>query len=69
MALSAVGADRLLVAMLRDRIAVMSALTGVTAVAWFYLWRLAGDMDPSAPMAMMEIRRWAPVDFGLTALM
>jgi len=49
--------------------AVVSALTGVTAVAWLHLWRLSGDMDPSAPMAMMEIRPWAPVDFGLTALM
>jgi predicted metal-binding membrane protein len=53
----------------RDRIAVLVALTGVTAVAWAWLIRMAVEMDSPVPMAMMGVRAWAPVDFSLTLLM
>ena len=55
--------------MKRDRAAVLSALAGVTALAWVYLLRMSATMDPSAPMEMMQVRPWEPVDFGLVFLM
>ena len=56
-------------AMNRDRMSVLCALAGVTAIAWLYLIRLSADMDSSAPMEMMQVRRWDLVDFGLVLLM
>jgi predicted metal-binding membrane protein len=53
----------------RDRIVVLVALAGVTAVAWAWLIRMATEMNSSVPMAVMGVRAWAPVDFGLTLLM
>ena len=53
----------------RDRVVVLAALAGVTALAWLYLIRTSANMDPSAPMEMMQIRPWEPVDFGLVLLM
>lgn len=55
--------------MKRDRVAVLSALVAVTALAWVYLIRMSATMDPSAPMEMMQVRPWEPVDFGLVLLM
>lgn len=53
----------------RDRIAVLAALVGVTGLAWVYLLGMSADMDPAAPMEMMQVRPWRPVDFGLIFLM
>ena len=53
--------------MKRDRVAVLSALAGVTALAWVYLLRMSATT--SAPMEMMQVRPWEPVDFGLVLLM
>jgi predicted metal-binding membrane protein len=48
----------------RDRIAVLTALVGVTALAWVYLWILAVRME-SMDMGAMAIRPWSVVDFAL----
>ncbi len=55
----------------RDRVAVLSALAGATAIAWAYLVLLAVRMGGMAEMgaAAMEIRRWSPTDFLLMFLM
>ncbi len=34
-----------------------------------YLLRMSATMDPSAPVEMMQVRPWEPVDFGLVLLM
>ena len=49
----------------RDRIAILSALIGVTVLSWTYLIRMATQMDMSAmmPAAMLEIHAWAAGDF------
>jgi predicted metal-binding membrane protein len=48
----------------RDRIAVLSALAGVTALAWVYLGAMARGMDQMDP-AMMGVRPWTALDFAL----
>ena len=59
----------------RDRIAILAALGGVTALAWAYLVVMAVQMQgmPLDGMAMgsatLEIRRWGAVDFALMFLM
>jgi predicted metal-binding membrane protein len=53
----------------RDRLAILTALTGVTALAWVCLIRISSSLDSSAPMEAMQIRPWAPLDFGLVLLM
>lgn len=52
----------------RDRIATLTALGGVVLLAWLYLIRDAAAMN-AAPMDMMGMRTWGPVDFTLTFLM
>lgn len=49
----------------RDRVAIASALIGVTVLAWAYLIRMAAQMDMSAmmPAAMLEIHPWSGGDF------
>ena len=49
----------------RDRVAILSALVGVTVLSWTYLIRMATQMDMSAmmPAAMLEIHAWAVGDF------
>jgi predicted metal-binding membrane protein len=52
----------------RDRIAILTGLLGVTALAWAYLWILAlrmESMDMGAMAGAMEIRPWSAVDFAL----
>ncbi len=52
----------------RDRIAVLAALAGVSALAWVYLVIAAGQMarmPEMDPAAMAGIRPWAASDFGL----
>ena len=53
----------------RDRIAVLIALVGVTALAWIGLIRMSAFVNPSAPLEAMQIRPWEPLDFGLVLLM
>ena len=57
-----------------DRLVVMGALLGVSAIAWLYLWTLrpeAGDMGmASMPgMAMPMAMSWTPTYFALTFIM
>ena len=48
-----------------DRVAILSALIGVTVLSWAYLIRMAAQMDMSAmmPAAMLEIHSWSAGDF------
>ena len=50
----------------RDRIAIGSALAGVTILAWIYLVAVAAAMDPKS---MMQIRPWTALDALLMFLM
>jgi predicted metal-binding membrane protein len=53
-------------------VAVLSALAGVTAIAWAYLVVRAagmGDMGAGGAMTLMEIRPWTGLDFLLMFLM
>jgi len=49
---------------LRDRIAVLAAIGGVTALAWTYLIVMAQSMR-SDPMAMLSLRSWDVANFGM----
>jgi predicted metal-binding membrane protein len=56
----------------RDRIAVLAGLGGVTALAWIYLVLLAsrmGDMGGMGAMEPMELHPWTASDFLLMFLM
>lgn len=48
----------------RDRIAILTAIAGTSALAWIYLLVLARDMA-AEPMAMMTLHAWSAADFGL----
>jgi len=53
----------------RDRIAILSALIGVSVLAWayvVYLWAKMPEMDAGAPAAM---QRWATADFVFMLVM
>ncbi len=50
----------------RDRIAILAALAGVTALAWayvIYLWAQMPAMDMKAADSMMQMHPWMPADF------
>ncbi len=50
----------------RDRIAILSALIGVSVLAWayvIYLWAKMPAMDAGAPAAMMKLQPWSTADF------
>lgn len=52
----------------RDRVAILAALGGVTAIAWTYLVVLAADMEDMAGMAdgsAMAVHAWTRLDFAL----
>jgi predicted metal-binding membrane protein len=56
----------------RDRIAILAALAGVTALAWLYLIVLSvrmPEMGCSDPSAMLRIRPWTGLDFLLMFVM
>jgi len=56
----------------RDRVTIVLALAGVTAIAWVYLAvRASGMSDQGAigSMALMRIRPWTGLDLLLTFLM
>ena len=48
----------------RDRIAILTALGGIAALAWVYLWVLALRME-SMDMGAMTIQPWSALDFAL----
>jgi predicted metal-binding membrane protein len=50
----------------RDRIAILSALLGVSVLAWayvIYLWAKMSAMDTGAPASMMMLHPWSTADF------
>jgi predicted metal-binding membrane protein len=50
----------------RDRAVVLWSLLGLTALAWFYLIRLSGDMGSAAGVWMTPYgAAWNPADFAL----
>jgi len=57
----------------RDRIAIISGLLGVTALAWTYLIVMASGMDmpaaEAAGRAALKLHAWKALDFGLMFLM
>ena len=53
----------------RDRAAILTALAGVTVLAWLYLIRAAGAMDAAGPMDMVRVRAWGLSDFFFIFLM
>jgi predicted metal-binding membrane protein len=55
----------------RDRLYILAALVGVTALAWIYLIRMAAMMDamPMTAMEAMQIRPWSAHDFWLMFVM
>ena len=44
---------------------MLSALAGVTALAWIYLVVMARGMDDMSGMAMAGVRPWSALDFAL----
>jgi predicted metal-binding membrane protein len=58
--------------MLRERVIIQLAVTGVTALSWLYLvelWRAMPDMSAMASIAMPMAPRWTPSAFALTFAM
>ncbi len=53
----------------RDRIVILSALAGVTALAWLYLVIMAARMPEMNPAMMMGVRPWSALDFWMMFLM
>jgi len=56
----------------RDRVLILSALTGTTVLAWIYLVTMATGMDGMTSMdagAMMRIKPWSAAEFGTMLLM
>jgi predicted metal-binding membrane protein len=57
---------------LRERVIILLAVAGVTALSWLYLvelWRAMPDMSTMAKMAMPMAPRWTPLAFALTFAM
>ena len=58
--------------LLRERVIILLAVAGVTALSWLYLvqlWRSMPDMSAIANMAMPMAPRWTPAAFALTFAM
>lgn len=55
----------------RDRLAILAALAGTSALAWAWLVKMALDMGEMTPMSEMalQIQPWSALDFGLMFLM
>ncbi len=56
----------------RDRMIVLTGLTGITALAWAYIGYLAwdmGHMDMSMGMAMPHMQTWGAMDLVLLCVM
>jgi predicted metal-binding membrane protein len=51
---------------LRDRVVIWSALTGITALSWLYIYRQMGAMEGMAGIVMPAIfTPWTASDFAL----
>jgi predicted metal-binding membrane protein len=55
--------------MLRERVIILPAVAGVTALSWLYLLQLGRGMPDMASMAMPMSPRWTPATFALTFAM
>ena len=58
--------------LLRERVIILLAVAGVTALSWLYLvelWRAMPDMSAMTSMAMPMAPRWTPAAFALTFAM
>jgi predicted metal-binding membrane protein len=55
--------------LLRERVVILLALTGVTALSWLYLLQLGRGMPEMAGMAMPMSPHWTPAAFTLTFAM
>lgn len=53
----------------RERAITLAGLALMTAVAWVYLLRLAGQVPDMAEMGMARMEPWTPVDVGLATVM
>ena len=56
----------------RDRITILSALVGVIVLAWAYVLYLRAKMPmmhADAPVAIIPLHPWRPVDFVFVYLM
>jgi len=53
----------------RDRVAILSGLLGVSALAWVYLLVMARQMAAMPMAEMMQVRPWTPTDFALMLAM
>ena len=54
---------------LRERVVILLALTGMTALSWLYLLQLGHTMPDMAGMAMPMTPRWTPAAFALAFAM
>jgi predicted metal-binding membrane protein len=58
--------------LLRERVIILLAIAGVTALSWLYvveLWRAMPDISAVTSMAMPMAPRWTPAAFTLTFAM
>jgi predicted metal-binding membrane protein len=55
--------------MLRERVIILLAVAGVTALSWLYLLQLGRGIPDMASMAMPMSPRWTPATFALTFAM
>jgi predicted metal-binding membrane protein len=55
--------------LLRERVIILLAVTGVTALSWLYLLQLGCSTPDMAGMAMPIAPRWTPAAFALTFAM
>ena len=55
--------------LLRERVVILLAVTGVTALSWLYLLQLGRSMPDMAGMAMPMAPRWTAAAFVLTFAM
>lgn len=52
-----------------EKLPIVTALVGVTLIAWIYLFRLAGEMENMGAAEMMQLQPWAVSDFILMFFM
>ncbi len=53
----------------RDKLPIVTALVGVTLLAWIYLFRVAGGMGDMGAAEMMQLQPWTVSDFMLMFFM
>ena len=52
-----------------EKLPIVTALVGVTLIAWIYLFRLAGEMENMGAAEMMQLQPWSVSDFILMFFM